>query len=252
MAVTAGCAAPGLSRQGPSAERQVQPPARTETTMILWRLGDLARHDTDAILLRSSQGLHGAIKTATARRILGVGNRLLGDAAPGAGPELSIMASEAVNAFAFYDGNRATVAISQGMVRLLGEDDDAWAALIGHELAHLRLDHHKRQLERRQRTDATSSVAGAVLSALGLPFASIAADATAMLASRAYSRDDEREADRTGLKYMQAAGFDADGAIRLQQYLLAAGGNTGIQFLNTHPGGQERIDDLKHLIAGGK
>lgn len=220
--------------------------------MILWRLGDLAREDADAILLRSSQGIHGAFRTTMARRILGIGKRLFENASPGAGAELSILASDAVNAFAFYDGNQPTIAISQGMVRLLGEDDDAWAALIGHELAHLRLDHHRKQLERRQRTDATSSVAGAVLSALGLPFASLAADATATLASRAYSRDDEREADRTGVRYMQAAGFPADGAIRLQQYLLVAGGSSGIQFLSTHPGGQERIDELKQLIAGGK
>jgi predicted Zn-dependent protease len=220
--------------------------------MTLWRLDELARADTEAILLRSPQGIHGAMETSMARRINGIAEKLLQTHAEVLKPELAILGSGSINAFAFFNGNQPTIAISQGMVRLLADDDDAWAALIGHELAHLRLEHLKKQIDRRQRTDVASSVAGVVLSAFGLPFASIATDATAVLATRAYSRDDEREADRVGLEYMRNAGFAADGAIRLQRQLLAAGGNSGMPFLSTHPGGEERIENLRQLMHSDK
>lgn len=219
--------------------------------MTLWRLSELARIDQPAILLRSPQGIHGAMDTSMARRIQAIADRLLQTHDEVPKTELAILASGAVNAFAFYNDGQPTIAISQGMVRLLADDDDAWAALIGHELAHLRLEHLKKQIDRRQRTDVASSLAGAVLSAFGLPFASIATDATAVLANRAYSRDDEREADRAGLDYMRNAGFAADGAIRLQQQLLAASSSSAMPFLSTHPGGEERIENLRQLMHSG-
>ena len=219
--------------------------------MVLWRLAELARTDQAAILLRSPQGIHGAMDTSMARRIHGVAEKLTHAHPERPKPEFAILASNSVNAFAFYNGGQPTIAISQGMVRLLADDDDAWAALLGHELAHLRLEHLKKQIEQRQQTDTASSVAGAVLSAIGLPFASLATDATAVLANRAFSRDDEREADRVGLEYMRQAGFAADGAIRLQRQLLTAAGDSGLPFLSTHPGGAERIENLRQLMHSG-
>lgn len=251
LAMTAGCAAPGVSRQGQSPPKHGQATPRVDSEMTLWRLSELARVDQPAILLRSPQGIHGAMDTSMARKIQAIADRLLRTHDEVPKPELAILGSGAVNAFAFYNDGQPTIAISQGMVRLLADDDDAWAALIGHELAHLRLEHLKKQIDRRQRTDVASSLAGAVLSAFGLPFASIATDATAVLATRAYSRDDEREADRAGLDYMRKAGFAADGAIRLQRQLLAASSGSGMPFLSTHPGGEERIENLRQLMHSG-
>lgn len=251
LALIAGCAAPGLATQGASAQKPAKS-SRTEHEMTLWRLADLARVEQGAVLLRSPQGIHGAMDTAMAKRIMVIADKLIGTVADGPRPELAILASPGVNAFAFYNGAEPTIAISQGMVRLLSEDDDAWAALIGHELAHLRLEHIRKQIDRRQRTDTASSLAGVVLSAIGLPFASIATDATAMLANRAFSRDDEREADRVGLEYMRSAGYRTDGAVRLQQQLLTVAGSASLPFLSTHPGGEERIENLKQLIRSGE
>ncbi len=167
---------------------------------------------------------------------------------PDSRPELVLVASGGVNGFAFHVGEQATIAVSRGMIDLLANDDDAWAALIGHELAHLRLEHIRKRIDRRQRDETLSSVAGAMLSAIGLPFASLATDATATLADRAFSRDDERDADRIGMEYMRKAGFDVEGAVRLQQKLLIAGGDGSLSFLSTHPGGDERIANLRRLM----
>ena len=137
------------------------------------------------------------------------------------------------------------------MVRLLAADQDAWAALFGHELAHLRLEHLRGKQDRREKAAVASSIAGVVLSVIGLPFASVAADASIALADRAYSRDDEREADRISLEYMRRAGFSETGAISLQQRFLTLRGGTSIPFLSTHPSGEERIGNLRQLIQSG-
>ena len=91
-----------------------------------------------------------------------------------------------------------------------------------------------------------------VASSIGSPaFASVAADTSVALVDRAYSRDDEREADRIGLEYMRRAGFAETGAISLQQRLLTLRGGTSIPFLSTHPSGEERIENLRQLIQNG-
>ncbi|MBI5897944.1 MAG: M48 family metalloprotease [Rhodocyclales bacterium] len=223
-------------------------PHQTSVEMVFWRFSDLAGVDQRAVLLRSSKGVYGTIDTAVVRRMLEIGERMFRNDQSGSHPELVLLASGGVNGFAFHAGEQATIAVSRGMIDLLANDDDAWAALIGHELAHLRLEHIRKRIDRRQRDETLSSVAGAMLSAIGLPFASLATDVTATLADRAFSRDDERDADRVGMEYMRQAGFDIEGAVRLQQKLLHAGADGPLSFLSTHPGGEERITNLRRLM----
>ena len=46
--------------------------------------------------------------------------------------------------------------------------------------------------------------------------------------------------------------FDAEGAIRLHEKLLKLPGGFNIPFLSTHPSSEERIENLKKLIAEKK
>lgn len=251
MLLLGGCAAPGvLHDHDPPRPRSVsQPPSHGD--VAVWRLDELARTDQAMVMLRDSQGNHGVVDTKLLQRILATAEKIVQAAGEGSNPEFVLLASGAVNAFAYVDGTRPTIALSLGMIRLLSGDDGAWAALFGHELAHLRLDHIRAMKDRRDRAEVASSIAGAILSVVGLPFAGIAADATTALADRAYSRDDEREADRVGLQYMRQAGFADAGAIRLQQRLLAARGSAPFLFLSTHPSGEDRIEQLRQLMRSG-
>ena len=246
-----GCAAPGLQREHDLPRPRVDKPAPSHGETTVWRLDELARLDQSVILLRNSQGIHGSVATKLLQRILETGEKIVRAAGEGPKPEFVVLASGSVNAFAYLNGTQPTIALSLGMIRLLSGDEDAWAALIGHELAHLRLDHIRAMNDRREKAEVTSSVAGAILSVIGLPFASIAADVTTALAERAYSRDDEREADRVGLQYMRQAGFADVGAINLQQRLLTTRGSAPIPFLSTHPSGEDRIEQLRQLMRNG-
>lgn len=252
MLLLTGCAVPPLQQERDMKRPHDPGPTFSHGELVVWRLDELALADQAVILLRSSQGgIHGAIETRLLRRIAAIGEKIVSAAGEGPQPEFVVLASGSDNAFAYYDGNQPTIALGLGMVRLLGNEEDAWAALFGHELAHLRLDHIRGKKERREKAEITSSVAGAILSVIGLPFASIAADATAALADRAYSRDDEREADRIGLVYMRRAGFADAGAISLQQHLLTHRGSASIPFLSTHPSGEDRIEHLRQLMRSG-
>lgn len=251
MLLLAGCAVPPLQQERDMKRPHDTGPTFSHGELVVWRLDELALADQAVILLRSPQGIHGAIETRLLRRIAAIGEKIVQAAGEGPKPEFVVLASGAVNAFAYYNGNQPTIALGLGMVRLLANEEDAWAALFGHELAHLRLDHIRGMKERREKAEITSSVAGAILSAIGLPFASLAADATATLADRAYSRDDEREADRIGLEYMRRAGFADAGAISLQQHLLTHRGSAPIPFLSTHPSGEDRIKHLRQLMRSG-
>lgn len=248
LLLLAGCAAPGSRQDYSMKHPQNATPAPSHGEMEVWRLDELAQQDQPAVLLRNSQGIYAAIETSLLRSILATGEKILQAAGEGQAPQFVLITSGTVNAFAFFNGKQPTIALSLGMIRLLGADQDAWAALFGHELAHLRLEHLRGKKDRREKTEIASSIAGVVLSVIGLPFASVAADASATLADRAYSREDEREADRTGLQYMRRAGFAETGAISLQQRLLTVSSGTVIPFLSTHPGGEERIENLRQLI----
>jgi len=44
-------------------------------------------------------------------------------------------------------------------------------------------------------------------------------------------------------------GFDPQGAVRLQEKMLRLPAGLKVPFLSTHPSGQERVENLKKLIA---
>lgn len=251
LLLLAGCAAPGSPQEYGMKRPQGGTPAPFHGKMEVWRLNELAQQGQPAVLLRNSQGIHAAIETRLLQSIFATGEKILRAAGEGPIPEFVVTASATVNAFAFIDDKQPMIALSLGMIRLLSTDEDAWAALFGHELAHLRLEHLRGKQDRSEKVEIASSIAGVVLSVIGLPLASVAADASVALADRAYSRDDEREADRIGLEYMRRAGFAETGAISLQQRLLTIRGGTSIPFLSTHPSGEERIENLRQLIQSG-
>lgn len=142
---------------------------------------------------------------------------------------------------AFRPHGQAVIAVTVGMLSLLGDDADAWAVLVGHELAHLRLGHQQRAESRHADVQASSGLAGVLLAVVGVPFASAVADSAGAVVERGFSRDDEREADRVGLEYARLAGYSPEGGARLFARLADAGSGRDGGLLSTHPGIEERV-----------
>jgi len=117
------------------------------------------------------------------------------------------------------------------------------AGVLAHEFQHVLLRHATRALLRHASTSLlltalTGDVSGAM--AYGLESARI-------LAELRYSRKDEEEADREGLRMLVAAGVDPSGMIAFFEMLKTKQGNslTLPQYLSTHPATEERIARLR-------
>ena len=170
-------------------------------------------------------------------------------------PKILIKESNELNAFAGVKDGAPFIIINKPMYDILIKDKDVAASVIGHEMAHLYLNHG---LERASTADALNAIgfiAGIALEILfrqrigvaDVGFYSGAAIAT--VATNSYTRNQEREADKLGIEWMHKAGYDTNGAIRLFEMFEGKFGNSFLTFLKTHPNPSERIENAKQQIA---
>lgn len=165
--------------------------------------------------------------------------------------ELLLVDGDQPNAFAALIAGRRAVAINLGMVKLIGTDDE-FAALLGHETAHWAKGHVDSGRSRSSTIQGLGTLVGVGLGMAGVPAAGLISGLGADIIESSFSRDDERDADASGIDYMMTAGFDPWAAVRLHEKMLALPGGIRIPFLSSHPSSQERIENLKHLIEAKK
>ncbi len=219
-----------------------------------WRVKDLARSPYTKIRLTDkNEHVVAVVDTFTMKKLLLAKLRITRLA--GIQAELFIEEGKQPNAFAGYakvpgygGKGKPIMGITTGMLKLLDDDTDAAAFLLGHEIAHFTKNHHDSARTRGQTLQAAGMAAAYGMAAAGVPMSGSITDLAVDLIDSAYGRDQEREADAIGMEYVIAAGYKPQGAIRLHEKLNEAGGETSIPFLSTHPGYKERIQNLKTLM----
>ena len=123
------------------------------------------------------------------------------------------------------------------------------AGVLGHEAGHIARRHSAKQIGRAQTAQGLSAVAGIVGGLFGYGWAGDVTGAVAAITLMKYSREQEREADTQGLKYMTQAGYNPLGLVQLMQILQSAGGGKGApEFLSTHPNPGNRLEYLTEEI----
>lgn len=212
-----------------------------------WLLKNLAQIEEPRILLLNEQMPIGLVEIAPIRAGWESADRLLNVACVGK-PHIIVIPGEPANAFTMSQDNVLVVAVNFAMVEQLGEDKDAWAALLGHEFAHIELNHIDMRKKRQVDEIRRGNLIGIALTVLGVPLGSWVAQGSTTLVERGFSRDDERDADRVGVEMMVRAGFDPEGAVRMQSQLAKVGTDSGLSFLNSHPGGEERVVAMRELV----
>jgi predicted Zn-dependent protease len=127
---------------------------------------------------------------------------------------------------------------------------DSLAAVTGHEMTHVRLEHWAKAYQKQQSRDFWLGLGLSIFHA-GRAVQSIAGLADNALSLK-YSRGEEDQADQGGLENMVAAGFNPQGMIQLFQVLQKVSGNgggLGGAFLSDHPLTSDRIKHAEQRIA---
>jgi predicted Zn-dependent protease len=165
--------------------------------------------------------------------------------------QFNIVNSSAINAFATPGGY---IYVFRGLI-VLAENESELASVMAHEIAHATRRHINDMIEKSQKLNY-ASLAGIIAAAL-LGGGSGAGAAVAMgtmagaqTLALQYSRENEEEADRFGMGYLTAAGYDPKSMVdfmRLMRRNEFYSNNVPSYFL-THPGTDERIRYLDSLV----
>ena len=155
--------------------------------------------------------------------------------------EVVALAGSAPTAFALPGG---FIFVASALVELAGRDRDEMAFVVAHEMAHV---------VRRHAIDRLLGQKALAAVSLATPAARAVAPWLRTVGfrwlERAYSREQEFEADELGVRLMRASGFDPAGAVRMLTRLGALeprGDPLGLgAWLATHPPVRDRIRRLR-------
>ena len=179
-----------------------------------------------------------------ADRVRRIGQKLLPHVDKRAVPyTFKVLEDKSINAVSLPGG---PVYVFRGLLDMMGDDDDALACVMGHEIGHINGRHAARQM--------SSQFATQLLLTLGIPNANVQqlAGLGAELMSLKYSRDDEYDADRRGLSYAYHAGYDPNGIVRffakLDQLEKRRGGGPP-EWQRSHPVNNARIQQAETIIS---
>jgi predicted Zn-dependent protease len=163
-----------------------------------------------------------------------------------------VIDQDVYNAFAAPAGH---VFINSGLVAAM-ESEEELAGILAHEIAHVVCRHISKRIEQSKKIGlvtlagvltgiflgGSSDVSGAITSG------SIAAGQSLALQ---YSREDERQADQVGLKYLTKAGYGGEGLLRTLQKIREKqwfGSKQIPSYMSTHPAIEERMAYLDTWI----
>lgn len=181
---------------------------------------------------------------ATTRYVRCVAGAITRRVAPDQDWEVVVFDEASANAFALPGGR---IGVHAGLLDVAASQDQL-AAVLAHEVAHVRADHGNARM-----SAATATQVG--VTALQILIGGESRDrqqTMALLGLGAqvgillpYGRSQESEADLLGLEYMARAGFDPRASVDLWQNMGGQGGGQPPEFLSTHPSHETRIDDLQ-------
>src|SRR5690606_31045551 len=174
-----------------------------------------------------------------------------------------MMADRQVNAFATVGGY---IGVNAGLV-LVADSEDEVAGVVGHEIAHVTQTHVLRSVERAQRDSVPILLA--MLGAIAIAQSGSSSSGDAAMAAMAsaqgiaaqrqinYTRSNESEADRIGIRTLARSGYDPAAMARMFERMQALErSNRGGEkertpdYLRSHPVTTTRMAEAKQRAAG--
>jgi predicted Zn-dependent protease len=155
---------------------------------------------------------------------------------------------QTINAFALPGGQ---VFITAGLYNQLRTEGEL-AGVLGHEVGHVVGRHSAEQMAKSRLVEGLTGAA--VLAAYdpdnpnSVSSAQLAALVGQMVTMK-FSREDELESDRLGVRFLAESGYDPRAMIRVMEVLAQASqGPRQPEFFNTHPNPENRIGEIEAAI----
>jgi len=156
-----------------------------------------------------------------------------------------VLNSGLVNAFAIPGGY---IFVNRGLILVL-DNESQLAGVIGHELAHINARHHARYMEKMLGASFLYKLLGSLVQ--GSKYGNALLQLGAMgvnLISLKWSREQEQEADRYGVKFTYLAGYDPRGLLETFKIFERLGAANKPEWLLSHPLPQNRYTYVSNLI----
>lgn len=165
--------------------------------------------------------------------------------------EYNVVDDPTVNAWCMPGGK---VVVYTGILPLT-QNDDALAAVMGHEIAHAVARHGNQRMSQ------------AMLANFGLSVLSVAMGQNPTLTQQLFlqsvgigttlgilkfSRSHESEADKMGLVFAAMAGYNPEAVVDFWKRMAAHNTQKPPEFLSTHPSDERRIQDLQNFMPEAK
>lgn len=170
--------------------------------------------------------------------------------------EWIVIESPEANAWAMPGGK---MAVYTGILPVV-KNEAGLAAVLGHEVAHVTLDHGQERYARAVKGNVAGLAIGAATAIGGQLFCQsqtcqslaglggAAAGFAITFFDRKFSRADETEADKKGLSYMAQAGYAPAEAIGVWERMAANAEGQPPEFLSTHPSPKTRQKNIKKWL----
>jgi beta-barrel assembly-enhancing protease len=178
-----------------------------------------------------------------------IGNNILQGSSAASSPyqfDFHLLADpQTINAFALPGGQ---VFITRALYDKLQTEGEL-AGVLGHEIGHVIARHSAEQIAKTQLTEGLTGAAVIAAYDPNNPSSAQSAQIAALigqLVTLKFSRDDELEADKFGVCFMNEAGYDPNEMVSVMQILEAsATGNQPPEFFSTHPNPANRIQQIQ-------
>jgi predicted Zn-dependent protease len=168
-----------------------------------------------------------------------------------------ILDTDEVNAMAAPGG---FVFVTKGLLNRC-KDEEMMASILAHEIGHVSAKHGLASIKKSRLVDAfkilgkeaTTRYGSKELAQLTGIFENVLGDVVESLVEKGYDRKYEYEADKLGVKYATATGYDPNGMARFLKTMTggpAAGGAKG--WFKTHPSAEDRLGKVNSMIKGMK
>ncbi len=201
--------------------------------------------------MRQAEGGDQRLDPGLTAYVQGVGQRLAAVSDRKLPYDFAVLNNSIPNAWALPGGK---ISVNRGLLTELKSESEL-AAVLGHEIVHAAARHSAQAMSRGMLIQG--GLIAAQVAAHDSDYGNIAimgAGIGAQLLTQRYSREAELEADRYGIDYMKRAGYDAQGAVSLQETFVRLKDRKDSNWLSglfaSHPPSPERLEANRRKVAG--